>query len=79
MITTEVPTKIEGAIRLADASLLQGEALIAKKNDLVRRINQCLDECNPIVDDIQGIVFEVKEVEKYVLYLQWLEYVEELR
>nr|XP_039274264.1 RAD50-interacting protein 1-like [Styela clava] len=78
VIRTEVPTKIESAIRLSDESLTQGETLIAQKDVLVKKINQAMEECQPINDDLGGTVFQVKEIEKFVVYLQWLKHVEEL-
>lgn len=78
VIRTEVPTKIEGAIRLADAKLAEGEALIRRKDELVEKINLALSESECMDTELGGMVLQVKEIERFVSYLQWIEHIEEL-
>lgn len=79
MIRTEVPTKIEGALRLAEATLSEGAKLVERKDDLIRRINHALAESEPMDQDLNGMVLQVEEIERFVIYLQLVERVEDLR
>ncbi|XP_070580995.1 RAD50-interacting protein 1-like isoform X1 [Ptychodera flava] len=76
--SSEVPQRIHGALHDAESALEQMQALSASEKQTRNDITEHLTQAQPIIDGLAELTNQVKELEKCMSYLNWVEQVEQL-
>ncbi|XP_077980445.1 RAD50-interacting protein 1-like [Glandiceps talaboti] len=74
----EVPNRIQGVLHDAESAVAQMEALSANEKQIRNDITKHLTQAQPIMDGLAELTNQVKEFEKFMSYMKWVEEVEQL-
>ncbi|XP_066291124.1 RAD50-interacting protein 1-like isoform X4 [Branchiostoma lanceolatum] len=77
-VSSEVPKKIEGAVQDARDSVYHIKDITKEQTQISHDITSHLTQTQPIKKDLSQFTTQVEEVERYVQYLRWLTFFEEM-
>ncbi|XP_033630569.1 RAD50-interacting protein 1-like isoform X1 [Asterias rubens] len=77
-VSTETPTRIQGALQEAQQATWKIETLTSSHKQSRRAINSHLNRAELIVDELDKKTEEVQELERCMEYMKWLALVEDL-
>ncbi|KAJ6666336.1 hypothetical protein lerEdw1_000609 [Lerista edwardsae] len=77
-VSSEVPKRIQKALKNAEDSKTSLSQLLEKESILYDSINNHLLTSEPWMEDLGMLIGQIKEVERYLAYLKWISQIEEL-
>ncbi|XP_038064366.1 RAD50-interacting protein 1-like isoform X2 [Patiria miniata] len=77
-VSTETPTRIQGALQGAERAMQQMESLTTSNKQSRRATNSHLNRAEPMVQELRQMTEKVQELERCMEYMKWLALVEEL-
>ncbi|KAL2309043.1 hypothetical protein Nmel_005221 [Mimus melanotis] len=77
-VSSEVPKRIQNALKNAEDSKKSLSQLLEKETVLSESINSHLLKAQPWMEDLDVLIGQVEEIERHLAYLKWISRIEEL-
>lgn len=78
-VSSEVPKRIQNALKNAEDSKKSLNRLLEEEALLSDSISSHLEKAEPWMEDLGVLISQVEEIERHLSYLKWISRIEELR
>ncbi|XP_017361755.2 RAD50-interacting protein 1 isoform X1 [Cebus imitator] len=77
-ISSEIPKRIQSALKNAEESKQFLNQFLEQETHLFSAINSHLLTAQPLMDDLGAMISQIEEIERHLAYLKWISQIEEL-